>query len=298
MSSTNSLREQLMDSWQASKSLDEIEAITDMGRNLSEQVSYSNSLLKVVREGEVTNSILQQQNIVQEREITELRENVQLLHSKLADMDRELAAASSERDLLLNQNEILHKSVSTNIAVISERETENELLKQRLTQNMQSQSSLIQQISSLENTIASLHHAELEANRVGSSMNTRLKFENDNLLRDVEKYKETILNAQNCYDEIRDENISLKRQVERLLRANNDETVAKEEFNRRNKELTSQNVLMNSELQESIQQGVVLEQQVSQLSSAVRDYEQRYELCSEKLEARDRESRLLEVCAP
>ena len=119
---------------------------------------------------------------------------------------------------------------------------------------------------------------------MGSSLNSRLKYENEKLYTGLKESQTANAAFHDNYNSLRDENVSLKKSLERLLRVNNEETLEKEDLAHRNKSLSAQNVDMSNDLQDALERCASAEEQNAQLQGVLTDARDHMATQSEQIE--------------
>jgi chromosome segregation ATPase len=273
----------------------DLNSMVQMTSNLSEQVEYSNSLLKQINKLETTNAELSDQAIAGENEIYELKDLLNESQACIVNLQAKLKVTEADKQKL---DSSYSQWGSQKEALISEVETlksEKEIMVKHAEEQAAENLAHMKKISVLEVKIQSMEHHEQESNRLGSTLNSRLKFENEKLAADLEASKNANTSFHDNYNSLRDENVALKKSMERLLRLNNDEMLEKEELSRRNKTLTAQNVSLSDELQVALEQNVELEQEHGRIAAALAESCGRVAQLNEQAEAQMRDRRAMEV---
>ena len=297
----DSLREQLDISWQGGNVQDkdvengEVDTVAFLSINLTEQLGYSNSLLQDVNTLEASYSKAQQIIAAQDNEIFELTEVLKSSQNTVVELQNKVEQLQSETDdtiraydsLLVSNNQLSEKLERVN--------NENELYNNRLKQHGEIELNQTKQIADLETEIQYLKHKEQESNRLDSSVNSKLSYENASYAAEIEELRKGRDLLHDNFIIIRDENILLKKSLERYQRLNNEETSAKDELSRITKDITSQNVEINNELQEAMQQNIYLEQQVALLRHTLEETKNHLHAQTEKFESQSNTQKLLNV---
>jgi len=273
----------------------DLNSMVQMTSNLSEQVEYSNSLLKQINKLESTNADLSQETLAGENEIYELKEILNESQHCILNLQSKLKASEDEKDKLTSSNSRWGDEKENLSSQLEQLRSEKEIMTKRAEEQATDQLLHLEKISELEVKIQSLEHHEQESNRVGSSLNSRLKFENEKLAADLEASKSVNASFHDNYNSLRDENVSLKKSLERLMRLNNDETLEKEELSKRNKSITSQNVALSDDLQDAMERCVEFEQEHDRLSTALAESRGHVAQLNDEAEEHMRAKRVMEV---